>query len=197
MKPTTTLRIGIAEDHTMVRQSLVQMLNTERNFRIVLEADNGKNLLDQLEQIRVDILLLDLEMPVLDGRQTLKALKISHPDIRVIIMTGYSDTGFEREYLREGARAFLSKSEDIGSIRHAIYAVSDLYFEPEISMSLLTRREIEILKCIVQKRTNSDIAKSLYLSTRTVENHRYNILRKTGTKKAAELLKWAQLNNIL
>jgi NarL family two-component system response regulator YdfI len=99
------------------------VLNAEKNFKVVLEADNGKVLLQKLTTVRVDLILLDLRMPVMDGQATIKNLKNLYPDIKVIILTGETETAFEREYIRLGAMAFLSKFQDMDTIINTIYRV--------------------------------------------------------------------------
>ncbi|MCX8020271.1 MAG: response regulator transcription factor [Chitinophagaceae bacterium] len=112
------IKIAIAEDHTLFRQAISIQINTWDSYKVILEAANGRELLDNIRPRRQpDIVLLDLNMPVMDGYETLKALKNDFPDIKVIVLTGYHSEELILQIIRLGARGYLNKNEETPSIK--------------------------------------------------------------------------------
>lgn len=211
-----TIRIAIAEDHEIVRQGLVQLLNKSDNITIVSDVPNGALLLNELRIHSVDIVLMDLNMPVMGGKETLKLIKERYPSIKVIILSmNYTDT-FIIESVSAGARAFLPKETDVSILFDAINAVytQGYYFDDKVSKALLfqvmenkdikpefsdiplSKREKEIIKCICNGHTNKEIAEKLFLSIRTVEVHRKHIAQKTHSTNIAGVVIYAIKNGL-
>lgn len=207
-----TIRVAIAEDHELFREGLASILNEETaEIEISFEAENGKDLLEKLKSRNVDVVLLDLEMPVLNGKQTLKALKAKYPSIRPIILSMFEAEKYISQAIKLGARGYLAKNSSIEKLVDAIYAVHNqgYYFDDEVSKSQLfklvhdddiepefgdeplSEREQAVLELICNEKKNNQIADELCISVRTVEVHRQNLLRKTNSKNVAGLVVYA------
>ncbi|MDX2362053.1 MAG: response regulator transcription factor [Crocinitomicaceae bacterium] len=206
------ITIALAEDHTILRETLEHMFNDDDSFSFIFSAGNGQELLDQLHKTPVDVVLLDLEMPILDGREALKKIRSLYPNTKVIVLSmHYTDLHIKR-YMAAGANGYLSKDTDFEILIDAIKNVhySGIHFDEKVSMKLiheimnkkltlpkfiknepLTNREIEILLLICEQKTSSEIAKLLSISARTVENHRENMLKKTGARNSIGLFAYA------
>lgn len=215
---TKPIHIGIVDDHLVLRQGLVSLLKEYDNLNIIISEDNGKELMAALKNSKPDIILLDIEMPVMNGREALEKIKIKYPKIKVIMMSQYFDDSYIVEFIKNGACAFLPKNCDIEKIVDAIHMVYEHghYYDNKVSAAMaamlkkspstinevvpdteFTKREIEILKLICARKSNIDIAEELSLSVRTIEGHRYNISKKTNTSNTIELIEYAIHNNIL
>ena len=210
------IRVAIAEDHELVRKGIINLLSDEEDIEIVFDASNGKELIDQLETTPVDIVILDLEMPVMSGREALPIVNERISNVRVIILSMYYTDDFVVERIGCGARGYLPKNCDIEQLINAIQAVHDqgYYFDDKVSTSLfmqllqrkdfnptftnesLSPREIDIVKLICEGKTNKEIANDLYLSVRTVEVHRKNIGKKTNSTNTAGIVIYAIKNGL-
>lgn len=208
------IRIAIAEDHELVRQGIINLLSEEENLSIVSEVSNGAELLNDFRTKTIDIVLLDLEMPVMGGKEALKVISSRYPSVKVIILSMHYADDFIIDCVGAGARGFLPKNCDIEKVIDAIYAVHEqgYYFDDKMSKALLfqvmenkdiqptfsneplTSREIEIVKYICDGKTNKDIADDLYLSIRTVEVHRKNISKKTHATNVVGVVIYAIKN---
>ena len=216
---TKPIRIGIADDHDILRQTMGKLLQAESNFSVVIEASNGQELLDQMVEEPIDVVILDLNMPIMDGRSTLKSLGRIEASKRpsVIILSMYDSPDHIRKYVALGANAFLSKGCEYPSLVRAIKDVytNGYHFNRQVSRQLvsdiirnsskdsnlvidtpLSERETEILRLICQQKTSQEIAKILRISQRTVENHRLRISKKTGAKTSIGLLIYAMRNDL-
>lgn len=217
---TKSIRIGIAEDHDILRQTLSKLLQGEPNLMVVVEASNGKELLDKMkDEAPLDVVLLDLKMPVMDGKATLKALtklgSVIQPAV-IILSMHYSEEHI-RKYIGLGANAFLSKGTEYPTLLCAIEDVhaTGYHFDKRVTKELVTEiikksskfansiidtplseREIEVLRLICHQKTNLEISKVLDLSQRTVENHRMRIMKKIGAKTSIGLLIYAMKNDL-
>lgn len=211
---TKPIKIAIAEDHKLFREGLSALLNEDDQIKLQFDVSDGEQLLEGLKDHKVDIVLLDLNMPVLNGQQTLKLLNKRHPKIRSIVLSMHDTGDYILETIKLGARGFLPKHCDIEKVIDAIYAVQEqgYYFddevskkqilrlvneggiEPEFKSEKLSDREIDILELICEEKTNNQIADLLCISVRTVEVHRLNLLRKTGAKNVAGLVIYAIKN---
>ena len=205
------IRIALAEDHALFREGLASLLKEEEELTLVFEASNGEELLEGLKKHKVDVVLLDLNMPVLDGKQTLNLLMAKYSKVRTIVLTMFDSESYIMETIRLGARGFLAKNCSIEKVVDAIYAVHEqgYYFHDEVSKSQLFRlvndvgiepsfqneplsaRERTILELICNEKKNNEIADLLCISVRTVEVHRQNLLRKTNSKNVAGLVIFA------
>jgi DNA-binding NarL/FixJ family response regulator len=205
------INIGIADDHLVLRQGLVSLLKEYDNLNVILDVNNGKELMEELKTKKPDIILLDIEMPVMNGGVALEKIRVKYPTLKVIIMSMHFNDGYIIEYIKKGACAFLPKNCDIDKIVEAIHSVhkNGYYFDDKVSAAMaatikrmsfeqdlvpgtdFTKRELEILRLVCKKKSSTDIATELNLSNRTVEGHRYNIARKIGITDPEELIRFA------
>lgn len=210
------IRIAIAEDHDLMRQGLVSLLDSEDAISVIFDVENGARLFDELKKKRVDVILLDLEMPIINGHQALKILAERYPKIKVIVISMHYSDNFISESIAAGAKGFLPKNCDIDKVIDAIFAVEEqgYYFDDKISRALLNRiissnngqthftdepltsRELQVVEFICGGKTNKEIANLLCISVRTVEVHRNSIIKKTHTKNVAELVIYAVKNGL-
>lgn len=216
MKPD--IRIAIAEDHTVFRQVLMQSLGKVKEMHVVFGAANGVDLIAQLRKDPVDVILLDLHMPIMDGTVALEVIRSEFPKIKVIILSlQYSDIHV-RKFMRLGARGYLCKDVEYEKVVEAIRDVYHFgyYFYDKVSPDLLaelladnsidppipleqealTTRELEVIHLLFEQYTNQEIAKTLNISVRTVHNHRINITRKTGARNVVGVLLFAIKNGL-
>ena len=204
-------KIGIAEDHDLVRQGLISLLEDEKGVDVICDASNGQILLDCSSAQDLNVVLMDLEMPVLNGQETLQILRSKYPHIRVIMVSMYYTDDFIAQSIKLGARGYLPKNCKIEKVVDAIYAVheqgyyfddkvsktllfkivDDDNFKPTFSTDILSSREKEILQLICQEKNNDEIADALFISNKTVEDHRQSILKKTNAKNAAGVVIYA------
>lgn len=205
------LKIYIVDDHSLFREGLKFLLNSSEYISEIKEAENGKTFLDNVETFKPDVVLMDIEMPGMNGIEATKeALKLM-PNLKIIALSMYSDENFYTEMIDAGAKGFLIKNSQFRDVQTAILEVYNdrNYFSPEIISSIvaglnrkpeqieskeLTKREIEILINICMGLSNSGIAEQLFISKRTVDKHRENILFKTQSKNTAELVVYAIKN---
>lgn len=212
-----TIHIGIVDDHLVLRQGLMMLLKEYENLNVILDAGNGKELLTALRHKTPDVVLLDIEMPVMNGRETLDRVKEKYPKVKIIIMSMHFNDAYIIEFIKNGACGFISKNSDIEKIVDAIQSVYELgyYYDHKVSVVMaemikripgingvvpetdLTKREIQIIKLVCNKKTNIDIARLLNLSVRTIEGHRYNISKKTNTTNSLELVDYVIQNNLM
>lgn len=199
------ITIIIADDHTMFRQGLISLLQEEENITVVGEASNGKEALTLLEKQEADVLLLDIEMPEVDGFDVLRNLKKKHNTTKVLALTMHTSTEFVKNIIKAGADGYLQKDAEKSNLIEAIKQIvtQGSYYTPQIAALLLndlkkeipntaiSPREKEVIQLIVDGNTTKEIAKKLYLSKHTIESHRQNILSKLQLKNSAELVKYA------
>lgn len=203
-------KIGIIDDEFLFAKGLELMLKQEEQFDVKIIGQNGKELLNYLDQTNEmpDVILLDLSMPELDGVDTLLALNKRENYPRIIILSSHYNPGIIVRTITEGASAFLNKNEKIEEVMRTVLNVAEKgYYFNEYVFNLLrqrrlsskvdqkgidlTEREIEILKLICEELTNKEISEKLFISSRTVEGHRNNLLIKTGAKNTAGLIIFA------
>lgn len=201
------IKIVIADDHKLFREGLKSLLAKEENFEVIGEATNGRELLDLLPEIRPDVVLIDLSMPEVSGLEVLQEAKTRLPHIKFIVLTMYDDGQYVAKSVRNGAFGYLLKNADEEELKTAVRQVvlqGKKYFNPHISELLinsmaiqqpraqnLSEREQEVLYLVAQGKTTKDIAHELFVSTRTIETHRANIMKKLEVHNTAELIKKA------
>lgn len=204
----------IADDHQLLLDGIVSLLQTEKNFTIVGIAANGLEVLEWIEKSDIDICLLDINMPQLDGMATARLIRERKPAIKIIILTTYNDKEIITEMLETGVCGYMLKNSSKKELVEAIQKVTagGLYFSSEVHDALmegyvkqlvkkkeaneeepviLTQREKEIVLLLAREYTNEKIASELNISYRTVETHRKNIMQKTKSHNLAGLLKFA------
>ena len=210
-------RIILVDDHSLFRNGLRGLLERNEGFRVVGEASSGEEFLSLLEQesFAADIVFMDFSMPGLDGAQTTERALARRPDLRIITLSMFGEESYYSRMVEAGARGFLLKDSDIGDVLEAIAAVmgGGSYFLPRLLSSLtgrmharehdeladdqLSSREREILVAVCRGLSNQEIADELFISKRTVDKHRANILEKTGCKNTASLVVYAIRNGIV
>ena len=210
-------RIILVDDHSLFRNGLRGLLERNEGFRVVGEASSGEEFLSLLEQesFAADIVFMDFSMPGLDGAQTTERALARRPDLRIITLSMFGEESYYSRMVEAGARGFLLKDSDIGDVLEAIAAVmgGGSYFSPRLLSSLtgrmharehdeladdqLSSREREILVAVCRGLSNQEIADELFISKRTVDKHRANILEKIGCKNTASLVVYAIRNGIV
>ncbi len=210
-----TYNVMIVDDHALFRNGLKLLLNSFSNFKVVAEASNGVEFLEVLDIIRVDIVLMDIEMPLMNGFEASQKAIEKFPDLKIITLSMYGDEDYYYKMIEAGVSGFLLKDSDIDEVHTALISVSEgkNYFSQELLQNLiknfrsqddnlktlfdLSSREIEIVSLICHGLSNNEIGDKLFLSKRTVEKHRANILEKTNSKNTASLVMFAIKNKIV
>ena len=208
----------IADDHKIFRQGLRYALADDHKLKLVGEADNGIELIKLVEVHKPDVVLLDLKMPEMDGIEATRKMHASYPQIKILMLTTYDDEHFILHLLELGANGYLLKNSEPGEIKKAIHSVyeHDYYFNDLVSNTMLksitnksdvrnklkdpvklNERESEVLKLICEEMTTAEIAAKIFLSPRTVEGIRTNLVEKIGVKNTAGLVLYAIKNGIV
>src|SRR5579875_149410 len=213
------LRIVIADDQASVRQGLVLLLDGQPDIEVVGAAADGQQALDLVAEHHPDAVLLDLNMPVLDGVGAIRRLRSEHPDVAIVVLTTYADDASVLDALRAGARSYLTKDADHTEIAQALHAAAGglTVFDPRVHDTLLaataappaaepapvaappdglTQRELEILRLIAAGMTNPEIAAQLFLSNHTIKTHISRIFAKSGSRDRAAAIGSAHRHNI-
>jgi DNA-binding NarL/FixJ family response regulator len=201
-------RIVIAEDHTILRQGLKALLKSDENLEVVGEAEDGLEAIRCVEKKNPDLLLLDLNMPRMDGISVINEIKKRHPETKIIVLTMHMQEEYILEAFRSGAQGYCLKASSHDELIMAINAVlsGKFYVSPEISgkvlegflegqknikkkssWDILTQREKEVLKLVGEGYQNKEIADYLFISVKTVEKHRANIMEKLDLHSASAL----------
>lgn len=203
--------IAIVDDHSLFREGIRFLLSNCNFIGQISEANNGKELLENYHKWQSDIILMDIEMPIMNGIETTKELIKQYTGCRIIALSMYADECFYTEMIDAGAKGFILKNSKFEDVKRAITEVyaGNNYFSPEILDSIiknlnkttstprntdLSTREVEVLLNICKGRSNNEIAELLFISKRTVDKHRENILLKSNTKNTAELVVYAIKN---
>jgi DNA-binding NarL/FixJ family response regulator len=190
----------------------------DENLNVVLEADNGEELLEGLPDKQVDVIIMDLKMPIMDGMEATKEVRKKFNSIKVLVVTMYDDDKFIIHLMENGANGYLLKNADSDEIRKSIYAVhhNGYYFNDLVNKALLkklvlkgnikpsfnqdvelTERELEVLKLICEEKTAAEIGKEIFLSPRSVEGIRQRLIEKVGVRNTAGLVMFAIKNGIV
>lgn len=209
------IKIAIADDEELFRQGISFLLNKEINIDIILQANNGEDLINKLKEVEVlpDVVLMDLKMPALNGVEATKLLKRDFPEIKIIALTSYYSKPFISNMIQVGAVAYLAKNATPTAVISTINEVVDKGFHydeqvmkvihdnvlnPNVKKgksvfdnNYLTKREKEVLSLICKQKTTNEIADMLFISPRTVEGHRNNLLLKTESRNIAGLVVYA------
>ncbi len=212
MKP---LRVILADDHALVRAGFRALLQ-ELGLQVVAEASNGRDVLQQAAQYPVDVVLMDIAMPELNGLEATARLKEQFPNVRVVILSMHANIEYVRRALRAGASGYLLKNAKAAELETALTAVAQgaTYLSPAVARivaadyrggdrelgpwrSELTRREGEVLRLVAAGRLNREIAEQLSVSERTVERHTSSLLRKLALRNRAELVSYAVRNGLV
>jgi DNA-binding NarL/FixJ family response regulator len=212
------INIAIADDYKIFRDGLKVGMAADQNLNVVLEADNGEDLLKGLKDQKVDVIIMDLKMPIMDGMEATKEVRKKFDGIKVLVVTMYDDDKFIIHLMENGANGYLLKNADSDEIRKSIYAVhhNGYYFNDLVNKALLkklvlkgnikpsfnqdvelTERELEVLKLICEEKTAAEIGKEIFLSPRSVEGIRQRLIEKVGVRNTAGLVMFAIKNGIV
>jgi DNA-binding NarL/FixJ family response regulator len=210
------INLLIADDHQLIIDGLSKILADEKMIGEIYTANNGREAVDKTLAENVDCIIMDINMPVLNGLEATKCIKKEKPEIKIIVVSMLCDPSIVSKMLKAGADAFINKDTGKSELLKAIEKVmqNEKYISPEISNNLfthltdrkvintenekhLTAREIEIIGYIADGLTNNEIATKLFLSTVTVDTHRKNILTKLQLKNTASLVKYAAEHKLL
>ena len=210
LKPNS-MKILIADDHQLFRFGLISVLNRFDFISKIQEAENGKEVITEMAREPYDVIFMDINMPVMNGKDATKIVKRDYPDVKVIALTMFDDQRHVIEMIESGASGYIIKNTNDYEIKTALLKVTnnELYFSRQISESLIasivhkhktrrnqyneliSKREKEILYFICCEYTSKEIAESLFLSEKTVDWHRLNLLQKTNSKNTAGLVLFA------
>jgi DNA-binding NarL/FixJ family response regulator len=212
------IKVLIADDHTIVRKGLCSLLRDEGDITVVGEAKNGREVLDTIDGLLPDVIVMDVNMPLLNGIEVTRHVKKAFPSTEIIILTMYSDEEYVHEALMAGASGFLLKDTIPQDLCTAIRTVfqGESFLSPSISKTVihryaklgqhseddlekkeLTTREREIVQLIAEGYHNREISEALYISPKTVEVHKQNIQKKLDVYGTAELTKYAIKKGII
>lgn len=210
------INILIADDHKMFREGLRELLNKEENLKIINDVGSGAEIRTVLKEGNVEVILMDIDMGETNGIAMTSEIKKSHPSVSILALSMHGDKNYIVKMLEAGANGYMLKNAGKDEIIDAIHTVAkgDTYFSGQVSAKLLehltnpskkhtrqdtqiTDRETEILKLIAEEYSNPEIAEKLFISQRTVDTHRRNLLDKLGVKNTAGLVKYAIQKGIL
>ncbi len=209
----TPCRIVLVDDHSLFRNGLRGLLEHSGPCRVVGEAASGEEFLAMLPGLEADVVFMDFSMPGIDGAQTTERALALRPELRIITLSMFGEESYYTRMVEAGARGFLLKDSQIDDVLEAVRSVmaGGSYFSPQLLASLtshmhsrddisdepLSAREREILVLVCRGLSNQEIADELFISKRTVDKHRANILEKTGCKNTAALVVFAIRSGIV
>lgn len=212
------IRVAIADDHTLFRKGMMMMVGGFENIEVIADFPNGKEALNFLKQNPIDIVLLDLDMPVLDGWETSRKIIAKYPGIHVIIISMNESLEVIAELIEIGVHSYLLKNAEPDEVRRAIQSVmnNDFYYNQLVSKALrkniqrtnfkkpthqdqanLTKREIEVLELICKEMSVKEISEELHLSEQTIQTHRKHMMKKINAKNGVSLVRYAIQNQIV
>jgi len=211
------IKIAIVDDHSIFIKGLRTLLKKYNTIKIIMEAENGMDFIEKLKIDVPDIVLLDVDMPKMDGIATTAYLTKQYPNIRVIILTHHNSEEIMLHLIELGARGFLLKNNGIETIIDAIFSVKEngYFFNDKVPRAIvkelmtnkkiiprfakvnLTSRESNVLQLIVKEKSNIEIGEELFIDTKTVETHKKNIIKKTGAKNIIGAVMYAVKNGLV
>ena len=205
-----TIRVLIAEDQRIVREGIIALLEDEPEIEIAGEATNGQEAVDLVERLRPDVVLMDLQMPVMDGPEATRRIKARVPEARILVLTTYATDEFIFKALRAGAQGYLLKDTSADELLAAIAAIhaGQTQLASAVAARLvagviedqaepLTPRELEVLTLMSHGRSNNEIARELHIAPRTTKVHVQNILGKLGATNRTEAVSIAARRKLI
>lgn len=206
-------KVLLADDHTIVRQGIKLLLESKESIEVVAEVSNGKDAVQKTGELRPNIVIMDISMPLLNGIEATRQIVRQFHDCKVLVLTMHEDRETVRQVLKAGAAGCLVKKSAASDLFSAIEAVSrgEAFFSPSISKMLLedyvevtgdaaevlSTREKEILQLVAEGHANREIADLLCISVKTVEGHKENIKKKLGVRDQVDLIKYAILKGLI
>ncbi len=215
------IKLALCDDHTLFRVGMNTIISQVQDFELILEAGNGQELIDKIARKTPDVVLLDLQMPVMDGTATADYMREHYPLVKIVVLTMHDEDRMVLHLLEKGVSGYLLKDAEAGEVEKAIRKVMDegVYLNEFVSKAmlrkmtnkvtvkpastlynskiLLSEREKEVLALICEGLSTNEISEKIFLSPRTVEGHRLRILEKTGTKNTAGMVAYAFKNNLV
>lgn len=209
------VKVMIADDHSMIREGLKQLLELEGDFEVIAEACDGVDCLEKLKTVVPDILLLDINMPNMNGLEVLQKMKDKRMKVKVLVLTVHNEVEYLLKAVNIGVNGYLLKDSESAELKKAILAVvnGDDYIQPSlipllnakmididndsVKIEKLTRRELEVLKLLAIGKYNKEVAEELEISERTVKNHVSNIFKKIGVTDRTQAAVFAIRNNLI
>jgi len=209
------IAVLLVDDHHIFRDGLQSLLNGVKDIRVMDVAGNGVEAIKKYNEIVPDVVVLDISLPGMNGFEIAQKIKEQNPDTKILILSMHESPEYIQKALKLNINGYLSKEET--SQKLLIEAIKEIYkgntfFSPKIkyvvdsevvttniasSLGIISKREKEILTLIIQGLSNAEIAKKLFLSQRTVETHKFNIMNKLNVKNSVELVKWVLQNKLL
>jgi DNA-binding NarL/FixJ family response regulator len=205
------MKLFLTDDHAILLGGLVKIIESEPDLEVVGTAGSVGETMEKLTQTKTDLLITDYNLPDEDGLALVQKVKSKYPNMKILVLSMHDEAHLVKEVLKEGVNGYMVKNDSHKQLISAIYTIKsgNTYLSSQINdilikglngegeQKLLTTREREILKLIAKEYTNKDIAEELFISERTVETHRKNILRKTRTHNLVGLIKYAYANNLI
>ncbi|MDT8411768.1 MAG: response regulator transcription factor [Vicingaceae bacterium] len=209
------IKLMIVDDHKVVRTGLKMLFKNDKNVKVVAEAKDGEDALKEIKRTKPDVVITDISMPNMNGIQFTAKVKETHPEVKVLVLSMHDDDDYILDALDAGAMGYLTKDTSEEEIIKAIHSVANeqMYYSSSISSILakkllvkskvldtterLTERELEVLDLIVNGFSNKEIASKLFVSKRTIDNHRTNIMKKIDAKNTADIVRIAYQNNLV
>lgn len=209
------IKIMITDDHSMIREGLKNLLELEGDIEVIAEAEDGEDCLNKLLTVKPDVLLLDINMPKLNGLEVLKKLIERKSKVKVLVLTVHNETEYLMKAVEIGINGYVLKDSESSELKKAIYAIYDgeNYIQPslipslnskmieknedEIKIDSLTKRELQVLKELAVGKFNRDIAKEMEISERTVKNHISSIFKKLDVTDRTQAAVFAIKNDLI
>lgn len=211
------IKLIIADDHQLFIDGIKSLVKSMKNMEIIAEVGNGKELMETLANTSCDLILMDINMPEMDGIEATKQVKDKFPSIKILMLTMFSSREYIEKLLRVGADGYILKNTGKAELQEAIETLmqGESYFSKEVTERImeglqkkkdakknqllveLTEREIDVLKLIAQEFTTTEIAEKLFISHHTVETHRKNLISKLNVRNIAGLVKYAIQNGFI
>ncbi len=212
-----TIRVLLVDDHVIVRDGLKTLIGPQHGMEVVGEAESGKQALRLCKEEAVDLIIMDINMPEMNGIEATRKIREVYPEIKILALTMSDRDTHIRSMIQAGASGYILKNAGKKELKKATEALMEgrHYFSDHAAKSVMTElvrkkgkvekagpvrltpRELEVLALIVNEHTNQEIADKLYISIRTVDAHRRNLLQKTGARNTAGLVRYALSHNLL
>ncbi|MBQ8863792.1 MAG: response regulator transcription factor [Rikenellaceae bacterium] len=215
MSNTKSIRVAVVDDHQLFREGLTRLLDLQNGVEVAFQAEDGAQLLQLMDTHPVDVVLMDINMPQMNGIEATRCVTEQYPEVKVVALSMHGDREFYFEMVSAGAKGFLLKSSELHEVVEAVCTVMEggSYFSEELLSTLveqlhpaegveedsepLSDRETEVLIEVCRGLSNQEIADKLFISKRTVDKHRANILQKTGCRNTANLVFFAIKHHLI
>ena len=211
------IQVILADDHQIIIDGISNLLIDDPDINVVATCKNGAEVLSELPKLRVDVLLLDLDMPILNGFECAEQVQKRFPHVKIAILTMHQEKALIQKFIEIGVKGYFLKTIAKSELIHAIKTIAEggEYFPPDVTKALLrkqkinpditqspliadlTEREIEIIQLVSQGFSNKEIADELFISPRTADTHRTNIMRKLDLHNVAEMVRFAFQNKLV